>query len=557
MIANILLFVFIALAALWFSNQGLFSAILHLILTLGAGAIAFALWEPLTMGFLINRMPEYAWGVGLLVPFALALLLLRVVVDLLVPGNVKFHNLVDMIGGGAVGVIAAVLAGGVLVIGLQFITGFDLGGYKPYAIGVDGEIQRAEKLWIPVDDMAGSAFTTLSGGSLVPWSGKTMATYQPNITQMAGTYQLTSRAGARASIRPANVDVTDYFELQANQLPEEVRPTGGDRAVIVGTDIQLSAGENVAGSADPDGSFTATRPQVGLIAVHSADESDAMVVHAAGYVVGNTYGILTDPQEFARSRAAVSLETFAWIFHLPNDYEPRFIQIKNTRFAVPDQPNVPTEDVDAFVETTDWTPEPPTANGEDNGNGSSNTVGESSGPGATVEGMTIEVNDALPRSLSRNWIVSAGPGASFDDDQNAIIRASGIVRIEGQIGRGLAIDKVAHPSNAAIVRVQMTPARAKSLYGRAMEFAGQIAAPVLVADDGATYNAIGWVRATKAVVELRIDTSSTIRSMSEIDVAELDSDEQLYLYFRTGKGVRITSFEIGRARQDVNLTVPR
>jgi len=203
MITNLLILVFVGLAALWFSNQGLFSALLHLVVTLCAGAIGFGLWEPLTLNYLLDRMPEYAWGVGLLVPFAVALLLLRTAVDWLVPGNVKFHNLVDSIGGGAVGVVNGMLAGGLLILGLQFVGNFALGGYQPYARSVDGAIERTQKLWIPVDDFAGSVFTGLSAGAFQPLDGKTMPVYQPNIIEAAGTFRLTSRDGARRAIRPA------------------------------------------------------------------------------------------------------------------------------------------------------------------------------------------------------------------------------------------------------------------------------------------------------------------------------------------------------------------
>jgi len=557
MIANLLIFVFIILAALWFSNQGLFSSLLHLVLTLCAGAIGIALWEPLTLNYLINRIPEYAWGVGLIVPFAVALLLLRTAADWLVPGNVKFHNLVDSIGGGAVGVVNAMLAGGLLIVGLLFVSQFAIGGYQPYAIGVDGKVERVQSLWIPVDQFAASVFTGLSAGSLQPLGGQTMPVYQPNLAEAAGRYRLASRDGARSSIRPANVEVTRYFELQANQLPADVRPIGDNRVVVLRTNVQLTAGEDAAGAADPDGTFTATRPQVALIAVDAADETDAQVIYATGYVVGNDYGPLTDPQEFARSRAAVNEQAFDWVFHVPADDEPKFLQLKQTRFTIPEQPTMTASDVDNWLADTNWTPAPPSAGDNDATNGSTPDVGQSSGPGAEVEGLKIEVTDLLPHRLSRNWIVSSAPGATFDNEQDAIIRANGTVRLEGEIGRNLAINRIAHPSNAAIVRLQLTPAKAKSLYGRAMEFAAQVAPPLLVSDDGAKYSAIGWVRSTKAVVELHIDASSTIRSMSEIDVAELDEGEELYLYFRTGKGVRITSFEIGRTSQDVNLTVPR
>jgi len=551
MIANLLIIVFILLAALWFSNQGLFSALLHLIVTLCAGALAFAFWEPLTIGFLIDRMPELAWGVGLLVPFIAALLLIRVVLDMLVPGNVQFHNLVDMIGGGGVGILSAILAGGVLMIGLQFISGFDIGGYKPYSISVNGKPERTETLWVPVDQMAGTMLTQLSGGPFLPWSGKSLGVYQPNVVERAGVFQLNSRTGARNAIRPANVELTGYFELPTNELPEAARTADRIQTVVVSTNIQLVAAGDTAGAADVDGSFTASRPQVGLIAVSKTDPDDARLIYAHGYVVGKEFGTLVSPQEFARSFPAVDKQSFDWLFALPENYQPHRMVLKQLRLELPDEPKL-TSEVDTWLTNTRWESEV-----EENGTGSENTnIRPSNGTATGVEGLKIEVSDQLPRSLNKNSVVSNATGASFGE-KNALIRARGTVRITNNIGPNLSVDRIEHPANTEIVRLQLTPKKAQSLYGRALEMAAQLAPPVLTADNGASYRAIGWVRESSAELELQVDTANPISRMTEVKVADLKENEKLYLYFRTGKGIRVTSFEIGQTKQDVDLVVPR
>ena len=47
MILSILIIIVIALAAFWWGNQGAFSALLHMLCALVAGAVGFAAWEPL------------------------------------------------------------------------------------------------------------------------------------------------------------------------------------------------------------------------------------------------------------------------------------------------------------------------------------------------------------------------------------------------------------------------------------------------------------------------------------------------------------------------------
>ena len=74
MILSILIIIVIALTAFWWGNQGSFSAMLHMLCALVAGAIGFAAWEPLTHMLLdADGLPrfvaQFPWGLGLAVPF--------------------------------------------------------------------------------------------------------------------------------------------------------------------------------------------------------------------------------------------------------------------------------------------------------------------------------------------------------------------------------------------------------------------------------------------------------------------------------------------------------
>ena len=50
----ILVIGFIGLIAYWWANQGLFSATIHFVCVLCAGALAFATWEPI-VGILMSQ----------------------------------------------------------------------------------------------------------------------------------------------------------------------------------------------------------------------------------------------------------------------------------------------------------------------------------------------------------------------------------------------------------------------------------------------------------------------------------------------------------------------
>lgn len=71
--------------------RGFFSALLHLVCTVAAGAIAFGFWEVLA-NLLLDQggaLENSAWGIGLALPFALSLIPIRIVFDKLIPANVK------------------------------------------------------------------------------------------------------------------------------------------------------------------------------------------------------------------------------------------------------------------------------------------------------------------------------------------------------------------------------------------------------------------------------------------------------------------------------------
>lgn len=83
MILSIVISLLVLLIAYWWANQGLFDAFIQLICVVIAGALAFALWEPITIGFLLSGggFDSYAWGVSLGFLFLGLLFLLRFVAD--------------------------------------------------------------------------------------------------------------------------------------------------------------------------------------------------------------------------------------------------------------------------------------------------------------------------------------------------------------------------------------------------------------------------------------------------------------------------------------------
>ncbi|MHC4094216.1 MAG: hypothetical protein ACYSVY_28735, partial [Planctomycetota bacterium] len=89
-IFNVLCILMVLFISYWWATQGLFSAIIHLLCVVTAGALALAAWEPLTLGLLLRggKFDGYAWSFALVGVFVVALFVLRLITNKLVPANV-------------------------------------------------------------------------------------------------------------------------------------------------------------------------------------------------------------------------------------------------------------------------------------------------------------------------------------------------------------------------------------------------------------------------------------------------------------------------------------
>ena len=93
--------------------QGLFSALIMMMLTILCAAVAFEYYESMAVALLYERQGSCAEAASLLTLFVIPLLGLRILFDKLLPSNVVMGLWVDRIGGGAVGFVTALILVGV------------------------------------------------------------------------------------------------------------------------------------------------------------------------------------------------------------------------------------------------------------------------------------------------------------------------------------------------------------------------------------------------------------------------------------------------------------
>jgi hypothetical protein len=188
---NLLIIFIVLLIAYWWANQGLFSAILHLVCVVAAGAIALAFWEPVTLGLLMSggMFDDYAWGVSLVLLFCLSLAVLRVAADKLAPGNVNIPMWANLSFGFVVGLAASIITAGILLTGVGFLQSHrEIMGYTGYGRSArDATVtQTGQGLWLPVHRITSGFYEYLSLGSLYPHFNNTpLAHYNPELYKQA------------------------------------------------------------------------------------------------------------------------------------------------------------------------------------------------------------------------------------------------------------------------------------------------------------------------------------------------------------------------------------
>jgi len=142
MVLIILVAIAILGIAFYHTMQGLFSSVIMALLTVLCAAIALNFCGPLAEKMYPKHAP-YAMAFFLAVLFAGSLIVARIVVDILLRPNVTFHEWVDRIGGGALGLFTGMIIVGIAAITLQLLP-FEssIFSYKSF----DETLQRRQRL---------------------------------------------------------------------------------------------------------------------------------------------------------------------------------------------------------------------------------------------------------------------------------------------------------------------------------------------------------------------------------------------------------------------------
>lgn len=286
---NVLVLGILIIFVLWTSSQGFFSSILQFGCVVVAGAIAFAVWEPVYY-LLFTKFDkpwgyDIGWGVSLLLSFALARLLLQMISDKACPANVFLTDTPNWIGSGFVGILSGIITAGFLLIGVEFIQGpTRMLGYQAWTLDSDATIIRQDKLWIPVDEIVEYIYSKGSQGPM--YSSSPMTEWQPMLAQQASLFRTSYGEGAsRMGMKPDGIEPKRLIRIApfnpatfVQNLPGVTDPTTGRKLTngdVYAVRLFIS---NAAG--DDNGQLRLSKGQVRLVVQLPSGEFVPVYPHA-------------------------------------------------------------------------------------------------------------------------------------------------------------------------------------------------------------------------------------------------------------------------------------
>lgn len=578
MFMNILVVIFVLAIAYAWMVRGIFNAMIHALCALVAGAIAFAFWEPLSI-MLVNMSPErgffsfiesIAWGVALVVPFAVVMLLLRVATDKLIPANIKNNPAVDYAGGAVFGAVTGVICSGILVIGVNNMrVSTEFLGYQPLWYSAEratgaGSLVKSDSLWIPVDSIVADVYGTLSEGSMS--SGEPLAYWYPEL-ELTGFASRVSPGGmGRNALRPEDFNLLGTYTVgpeQGTQVSELLKISGSsntqryvdinDEPVSTGRvygyvlEFEPSAKERGRKGA---GQLVVSNGQIRMLVENSNNETYTIFPNA---VISES----SEPGQFGRwrfdaadvfinSTGGKSKVPMGFEFVVPTGSTPVALFVKNVRIMAdefPDAVSYPTPSRrDRLVRT-----------------------------GSILRGNKAEVDYNTEYTVSYNWtsdenrfvdttsrlleilpISAARRGMTIDDD-NHIVAGQGTYDVKSEVGRrnagtskNLRVERYAVAEDQAMIKLEVS---ADSPFGFLSEGA-QVAPldePLVLLDTlGNEYEAVGYEYIDSSIMELRYTLGNTLTGIEDTpSLSTTRADQRLRIIFVITDGVEIDRFVIG------------
>ncbi len=225
MILSIIIILLIGGVAYFHYAQGFFSATMSAFCAVVAAVMAVSYHEVVVDKLLQGAAADYAHAMVLAALFAIIYIILRVLVDKMVPGALRLPVIIDRVGGAVMGIIAGIFTAGIVALCAQMMPfGPSVGGYARYQVEDRPEVtipansqsrgqartadifaqltedrfspEKKSKLMIPVDDLLLSFVQAQSDGGALAGS-QTLTSVHPDYPDELFGQRLGIQIGAK------------------------------------------------------------------------------------------------------------------------------------------------------------------------------------------------------------------------------------------------------------------------------------------------------------------------------------------------------------------------
>lgn len=530
--------------AYWWSLQGFFSSLLHLMLVIVSGCIAFAVWEPVAFKLMgvSSFTAQFAYCLGLIFPFFLCLTVLRVFFDKVIKNNLYFIPLVDGLGGGMLGLVSGALTGGIFLLGINFSpVSKEFLGYQPVIVnstGTEATYSDGSKLWVQIDKFTMAFFSRIGGGAMAPTlGGENLATAYPDLLMVAHTWRQHPDIN---SLRVATPDAVSVDAVRVTTVSEEFQ-------ALVPADIKEAMGSLANGSkiliaettwrkTEDGGTYdsgTVARVGPNQVAVFT----EGGMIPPKGFVQDGYEGFAST-KTVARGLGSSSGDKLSFVFMVPSGEEPKEIYIRGLRFPIEQIDSDASRLLATLTSAGAAVAQTPTNSDVPWLGGRGIPVGDGE------DDASVSQTNNLPRSVSKN---SMGAGDTVNGDGDSGLLPGDNAFFKGSATSGNAIKTLKIESFFVPVRMNVHPRQMRSMLGRARQLAANLMPlPRLQDAAGEMHDAIAFAT-DKPREGMRVyygNAGGGLQRELGALLNQLDDETSLYLYFAVRPGRHITGYSL-------------